>query len=698
MLSRPARTASTRAPTHHDGSLPSARWRAPRWVVVAAGAAIVAAMGIAIVLYVRTLDPYYDQSDLAVLAIYTKLALQGDLQVGPYSRFFWHHPGPLYFLALAPLYWLTDYHLHSLAWTAALINLGAVWLLLDRLYRRGGFGLFAAGSVLTLFFLLQLDGLVTSAWNPHVTVLPLATLVVLCADLASTTRLRPLPPIVLFGSFLAQTHVGYVPCVGALVASSVALHVRLRWAAGSAPSDERSSVLPYLLTSVAVLTVVWAPPLAENLRNDPGNLTFLYRYFRSQAPPQGLDAVGVFVHTMTALPMRRLELGWGLGAASNLGWAAVGLTMAQLLLLAPVSWWARRRGRDFHSALCLLSLVGSLVALWSVTRIVGPILAHLVFWVSVFSLTNITALLAVLPCLGRDALEARRTVPVAPRARAWPRLLPAALVVIAATYYLPRLADAQRRSGPGSLAVETLASEFRSHVIQYDVERPLLAIPPRSWGVAAGVILERLKEGQTVAVTPRWVFMFTDVFAADGSEDARFEIVDDPRDDLRYRLDYEPVARGGDHTIYRQYRLEASRRLSDPGRILGTSGTRGDPEQIVSGRLLEEGSDWNAEGTLLFDGADSSVTLSVPAKATGLALLADSNDTWRLECSRDGSTFEFVGLIPFTNGHGLRTREMHLRGLTNCSHLRIFPQDGDGMFSIGAVTFLSAAVNYREGQ
>src|SRR5262249_18924486 len=43
-------------------------------------------------------------ADIAVLEIYVRNALTGSLLVGPYSRFGWHHPGPLYFYLIAPLY------------------------------------------------------------------------------------------------------------------------------------------------------------------------------------------------------------------------------------------------------------------------------------------------------------------------------------------------------------------------------------------------------------------------------------------------------------------------------------------------------------------------------------------------------------------------------------------------------------------
>jgi hypothetical protein len=47
--------------------------------------------------------------DGALIESYTLLATQGKLVVGPYSRYGWHHPGPLYFWMAAPFYALANF-------------------------------------------------------------------------------------------------------------------------------------------------------------------------------------------------------------------------------------------------------------------------------------------------------------------------------------------------------------------------------------------------------------------------------------------------------------------------------------------------------------------------------------------------------------------------------------------------------------
>jgi hypothetical protein len=54
---------------------------------------------------------------------------RGALLVGPYSRFGWHHPGPLYFYLLAPWYWMSGLHTAGMQAGAFAINFSAVLLM-----------------------------------------------------------------------------------------------------------------------------------------------------------------------------------------------------------------------------------------------------------------------------------------------------------------------------------------------------------------------------------------------------------------------------------------------------------------------------------------------------------------------------------------------------------------------------------------
>jgi hypothetical protein len=676
-----------------EASSTPANSRASSRRLVATGVVLALASILVITALIRAMEPFFLEGDPAFIGIYTRLALDGRLVVGAYSRFHWHHPGPIYFYMLAPLYWLTGQHAHSLAWTASLLNLCSVWLVLSRLKKRGGAGVFVAGAALLLLYVLQTEELFVNPWNPYVTLLPLAALIVSCADFASTVHLGALPLIVLLASFVTQTHAGHIPCAGAVVLASLILHLRHRRHAdaplrGAGASDRR-----YLLASAAVLIVAWAPPVIENLRGDPGNLTFLFHYVRHRQATSVSDALSGYVHYMAALPLWRLAAPWSPGPWPGSEWLAGLVTLAQFVLLWLAGRWAGARGRPFHRALCLVSLTGSVAGLWAASRIIDDVFTYVIFWVSILSLTNLTAILSVVACQGWDFLRRRRLIAADWSARTLLRWLPALTVLMVAIWILPGLAASQRLEGAGSDVVKTSARDFQAYLDEHGIRRPMLGIEHLLWRSAAGVVLELSRAGRRVAVEPRWIYMYTDAFVANGSEDAHFYIGDARDGEVKYRLEYEPIAGSGRLAIYRVFDLGTAERLTHSSRILGATGVRGNPAQIVDGIAPAAGGNWDSEGALVLEGSQSSVTLMAPPAATGVALSADGNDSYRLECSADGTTFRTVGIVPVQAGNGLQTREAHFHGMAGCQRLRISPHSGDGMFSIGEVTFLSASVN-----
>src|SRR5262245_11150062 len=78
----------------------------------------------------------YPWGDTATTSISAMRAARGDLATGAYSRFFWNHPGPLLYEALAPLYRLSGYHEITLKWTVLGLNLAALSGLLFVVGRR----------------------------------------------------------------------------------------------------------------------------------------------------------------------------------------------------------------------------------------------------------------------------------------------------------------------------------------------------------------------------------------------------------------------------------------------------------------------------------------------------------------------------------------------------------------------------------
>ena len=68
--------------------------------------------------FVRPMTLETPFADMALLELYTRHAAQNDLLVGPYSRFFWHHPGPAMFYLFRPLYELSGERYESIRWSS----------------------------------------------------------------------------------------------------------------------------------------------------------------------------------------------------------------------------------------------------------------------------------------------------------------------------------------------------------------------------------------------------------------------------------------------------------------------------------------------------------------------------------------------------------------------------------------------------
>ena len=98
------------------------------------------------------------------------LASQGRLLLGPYSRFQWHHPGPLYFYAMAPFYALSGSRATGLNVGALMINVAGLALVTGMLRGRASARLTAAASAALALLVLRVPDLLVSPWNAHVPV------------------------------------------------------------------------------------------------------------------------------------------------------------------------------------------------------------------------------------------------------------------------------------------------------------------------------------------------------------------------------------------------------------------------------------------------------------------------------------------------------------------------------------------------
>jgi hypothetical protein len=340
----------------------------------------------------------------------------------------------LIFFMLAPVYRLLGGSARALEVSAAFVNAVAVCVAVFMAWRWRSLAVVGAVSVgLALLMLGYGASLLTGPWNPHFPVLWFAVFLVAvwavaCGDLGM------LLVVVTTASICAQTHIPYVAVCGALglLAAGNALWLTLR---APRASSERRRGLRILAGSLALLVVLWLPPLIDQLRGEPGNARRLIGYFSdSNNPTVGLrQALSVVLTRFDAWHVVIVQLAapggfnqpWpGLGHA---GRAAVTLSVWVLCALAA----PRLRSRPL-SMLHGLVLAGIVVAVLAASRIIGFAFNHVLFW------SWALVALLIVACLATIGSVIAQSCPKSLR----PRLAPfgTALVVIAVAGFAGRLA------------------------------------------------------------------------------------------------------------------------------------------------------------------------------------------------------------------------------------------------------------------
>jgi hypothetical protein len=311
-----------------------------------------------------------------------------------------YHPGPLSFFLLAPVYRLLGGSAWALEASAAFLNAVAVATAVFIAWRRRSAAIVGlAGVGLALSMQGYGPSLLTEPWNPNFPVLWFAAFLaaiwsVACRDLAM------LPVAVFAGSACAQTHIPYVPVCGALgaLAALVAVIVIVRAAPGS---NERKRGLGTIALSLGLLFVLWLPPVIEELRGSPGNVTRLVRFFSDpDARPVGLrEALRLVFYRLNVKFLIVDQLiapaGFNHPLGTPLSPLASGLTISFWIACALGAVVLRNR---LLLTLHGLVLAGIGVAILAVSRIVGSHVGHVTFWSWELAMLLVVACLATIAC------------------------------------------------------------------------------------------------------------------------------------------------------------------------------------------------------------------------------------------------------------------------------------------------------------
>lgn len=424
--------------------------------------------------------------DTALLELSVRDVGSHALLLGPYSRYHWHHPGPLLFDWLAVPYRLLGSNARALNQGSLLTAAIAIGVVAWVAHRRGGTPL-VAWSMVVAGLLIWAVGpdVVRSPWNPWITVLPLLAVVALAWN-ATAGDLWSYPVAVAGGSFVVQSHVGYAAVTLAVLGGAgvivlvTALRKRVAW----------RRVLVVGIVSLGALLVLWAPPLYQQARDDPGNLSELRQFFSDAKADHTLDdGVRVTVEELGVVPAQ--VVGLDTAASQNdrpSSWAGLATLVALAAAVAVAAW------RRCTSALLLAGLasLSVLAAIWSVSRVIGPIEDYLVLWVAVTGGAVWIALGAALLAPGRRAPVFRPNLAV---------MLVPVVVLAAVNGWSAWQAGAPER--PGTAGVAQLVRAIRPRLHPPKAGPVYVRIDGTgAWALAAGVMDDLERRGYRTLVQP----------------------------------------------------------------------------------------------------------------------------------------------------------------------------------------------------
>jgi hypothetical protein len=491
--------------------------------------AIALAAAVAIALTQRA-APNFPVSDLAVSETYTILASQGRLLVGPYSRFSWHHPGPIYFYLLVPFYKLLGNRTLGLEVGALAINLCSMAAAMLIASRVGSRRYLVATCAAFLFFALRFQPALTSIWNPHVIAIPAMALVTSAVGALSGSAIALLAASTL-SSFVTQTHVGTAPVALFLAGLAVAGALALP---RPTPADQHRRWLT-VAAAVLVAAVCWVPTLVEQVRGPEHNLSALWRYFTSTSSPHGWLPVGA-AWAFALSGGFRTDYKMPIGTPIVVSHASITLLMVCVglggLAFGSVRCWVVQQRRGAIAMFLPLGVCA--IALLSLHRVAGSIDDHVVFWLSGIGVLGVASLLA--RCGSSQTMSHRVVEPLI-------AALPALVIAVVAAAGLLRLANAADSSAIDRTSQSVATRELTAAIETYldsSHAKPFIKVDQAAWEVTAGVALQLQRTRRPFAIEPEWLDMFTKVLGPDGTETAGLTIAGP---DLTHVLSAAPGAR-----------------------------------------------------------------------------------------------------------------------------------------------------------
>ena len=306
--------------------------------------------------------------------------------LGSYGRFGFNHPGPLLFYALAVPYRLLGSRYAGMELGALALGALGVAAVARVAHRRGGrTGLLWALVVLGVLLRGIGPSWLLDPWEPHVLPLVAAGLFALAFD-AVAGRPAALPLVAAAGSVLAASWATLLPLalgLGVWAAAGLIVH------AGRGSRARRDVVRAFAATAV-VVTLLWLPPILQELTRPRGNLSAMASALDAPEPPLGV-ADG-WRAVATELGHRASWLGFpqpldGLSPTLDLD-AAPPVPIAAVALVLGFGAALRRRGSSRAWLVGATGFVALGAAVAAMARLLGPIYVWIPQWLRVIGMTT----------------------------------------------------------------------------------------------------------------------------------------------------------------------------------------------------------------------------------------------------------------------------------------------------------------------
>jgi hypothetical protein len=521
-------------PSSHGADAPSATGAKHSGLLWAIGGLGVLGVFLWCLLVIPGTPDAFPIGDAAVIELYTLQASRGWWEYGAYSRWGWHHPGPMMFYALAVFYTAAHANFLAIIAGAVAINVAALTATLWAVARHGSATLAVAVTASLALYLWRLP-LLGSAWNPHLVLLPLAALIV-SASIAAAGRVSLLPLTIVMATFVTQTHIALLSSAAAATACALvagltagltgsfttrAAMVTAENAPARASGRDRWF---WLGVSMLIAFVLWLPPIVEQVTHDDGNFSKIARFFMTPNPGDPgvpfMPALRAWASALLASFRPGLSIPGGGALASEASTPVVVLAVSSIVLLIVAGWRTSRGAVD--AWFCRICALLSIVALPAIMRAQGGLGDYMVAWITMIGVMNAAALAAWLftwlfTVIARRGANVRAgwIVPVV--------TCTCLIAVIAhgaiglernrAGSNAPRPPEAVRMPG------ESAYGALRAFLAKARIRKPLIRVAG-TWDNAATIVLKLDKRGQPVAVDDDALWLIGPKFKRDGTEDA----------------------------------------------------------------------------------------------------------------------------------------------------------------------------------